>query len=189
MNKTLLPPHSSSQLEKKLSFTFADINDLAIPINPIWNIEKCPTDLLPYLAWSLSVDEWDSNWSDEQQRSAIKNSVYVHQHKGTIASIRRVLKSAGYGDIEILEGIIIPRYNGSISYDHQELYGAKNSHWAEYRVILKKPITIEQAEQVKQLLHNTAPARCRLTGLDYEQASHLYNNKIIFNGQYSYGVA
>jgi phage tail P2-like protein len=51
---------------------------------------------LPWLAWAFSVDAWDPTWTDAQKRSVIKNSLYIHKHKGTIGAIERALSSIGY---------------------------------------------------------------------------------------------
>lgn len=188
MSKTLLPV-SSSALEKRLSQTFAQISDIPVPIHLIWQAKNCPNELLSWLAWSLSVDEWDENWSDEQKRNSILNSVHIHQTKGTPYSVRRVLASAGYGNIEILENTSSILHNAENSYNGDYIHGATDTHWATYKIILKKPISIEQSEQVKRLLANTAPVRCHLVGLNFEQVNNLYNRRITHNGEYSYGVA
>ena len=62
-----------------------------------------PYQPLTMLAWSLSVDEWDDEWSEESKRQAILNSIHIHKHKGTISAIRRVMKSVGYGEVDIIE--------------------------------------------------------------------------------------
>lgn len=188
MSKTLLPV-SSSALEKRLSQTFAQISDIPVPIHLIWQAKNCPNELLSWLAWSLSVDEWDENWSDEQKRESILNSIYIHQTKGTLTSIRRVLASAGYGEVDVIENTADILYNQTASYNGDYMHGATDTHWATYKVILKRPISTEQSEQVKRLLANVAPVRCHLVGLSFEQANNLYNNKITYNGEYSHGVA
>ncbi|WP_443091362.1 phage tail protein I [Basfia succiniciproducens] len=189
MNNISLLPVGSTKLERKLSHTLSAIADIPVPLNLLLHAKHCPADLLPWLAWSVSVDEWDDNWSDEQKRNSILDSIHIHKTKGTVASIRRVLASAGYGDVVILENMSAIFYNGENTFNGDYVYGSAESHWATYRVYLKKPISIEQAEQVRLLLANTAPARCHLLGLHFEQANNLYNNKITYSGEYSYGVA
>lgn len=189
MSKMSLLPIGSTRLERKLSLTFATISDIPVPIHLTWQAQHCPTSLLPWLAWSLSVDEWDENWSDEQKRNSILDSINIHKTKGTVASIRRVLASAGYGDVDILENLSEISYDGHHTYNADYVHGATESHWATYRIYLKRPISLEQSEQVRRLLANTAPARCHLLGLHFEQANNLYNHQISHNGQYSYGVA
>lgn len=187
-NRNLLPPNQTA-LEKRLSFELSQIFNLEVPISLLWHAEHCPTALLSWLAWTLSVDEWDDNWSEEQKRNTILQSARLHKQKGTVASIRRVLQSAGYGDAEIVENLDLKRYDGQGKYDGVYFYGDEVIHWAMYRIYLKRPITVEQAEQIKRLLNNTTPARCHLAGLHFEQAQHLYNNIIRYDGTYNYGVA
>jgi P2-related tail formation protein len=42
------------------------------------------------------VDTWDPSWTDAQKRQTIKNSVFVHRHKGTIGAVRSALASLGF---------------------------------------------------------------------------------------------
>lgn len=60
---TLLPP-SSTELEKALEQVAFGLTDLATPVRDIWSPTTCPIALLPWLAWGLSVDVWDSNWTE-----------------------------------------------------------------------------------------------------------------------------
>ncbi|WP_439327885.1 phage tail protein I [Lonepinella sp. BR2357] len=188
MNNSLLPI-GSTPLEKKLSQTFSAISDIPVPIHLLWQAKHCPTNLLPWLAWSVSVDEWDSEWSDETKRNSILASFSIHKIKGTISSLRRVLASAGYGNVQILENMSAIQYDVTKSYNGDYVHGSTESHWATYRIYLNRPMSIEQGEQVRQLFANTAPVRCHLVGLHFEQANNLYNQKITYNGEYSYGVA
>ncbi|SMB82394.1 phage tail protein, P2 protein I family [Pasteurella testudinis DSM 23072] len=184
----LLPPNQTA-LEARLSAVLSQIFDIETPITALWHTRYCPVELLGWLAWSMSVDEWDDNWSEEQKRNTILEAAKLHKQKGTIASIRRVLQSAGYGDATILENLDLQRYDGTAKYDGTYFYGDEAIHWAMYRIYLKRPVSIAQAEQVKRLLNNTAPARCHLAGLHFEQAQYLYNNVIRYDGTYTYGVA
>ena len=91
-----LLPHGSTLLEQRA----AEITRLALQ-NPIIiadliNPERCPLELLPYLAWAFSVDKWDEDWSEEVKRIAIKHSFQLHKSKGTIAAIKRVVEPIGY---------------------------------------------------------------------------------------------
>ncbi|MGR6981217.1 phage tail protein I [Testudinibacter sp. P27/CKL/0425] len=184
----LLPPNQTA-LEANLSAVLSQLFDIKTPITAIWHARYCPVELLGWLAWSLSVDEWDDEWSEDQKRNTILSASKLHKQKGTIASIRRVLMSAGYGDADILENLNLQRYDGQGKYDGDYFCGDEVIHWAMYRIYLKRPVSIDQAEQIKRLLNNTAPARCHLAGLHFEQAQHLYNNIIRYDGTYNYGVA
>ncbi len=98
---TLLPPNATS-LERALDQVSARIEQIPIPIRDLWNPEICPTEFLPWLAWSYSVDEWSSEWTEAQKRGAIANSIIVHKHKGTIGAIQDALGSIGI-ELSVME--------------------------------------------------------------------------------------
>jgi len=184
----LLPPNATPQ-ERAMELSTARLAELPVPLRDTWRPDACPPALLPWLAWALSVDEWDALWSEDQQRHSIRHSVHIHRHKGTVGSIRRVLAAAGYGDAHILEGLDAERYDGAVTYSGSHFYGQDDTHWAMYRVYLHRPITIAQATQVRRLLAHTAPVRCYLAGLHFTQALHLYDSTITYDDQYTHGVA
>ena len=55
MSRDLLPANATP-LERALAETTARLSDVAVPIRDLWSPENCPTELLPWLAWALSVD-------------------------------------------------------------------------------------------------------------------------------------
>ncbi|MEQ5194612.1 phage tail protein I [Klebsiella pasteurii] len=95
MNNSLMATGSSA-LERRAAEACAVITDLSIPLRDLWNPWKCPVKFLPYLAWAFSVDSWDENWSEEEKRSVIGEAFWLHQRKGTVAAIRRVIEKMGY---------------------------------------------------------------------------------------------
>lgn len=95
MNKHLLPGNAS-RLERAAAEALADIQRVPVLLRQLWNPYTCEARLLPYLAWTFSVDRWDPNWSTEAKRDVIATSFYVHRKKGTIAALRRVVEPLGY---------------------------------------------------------------------------------------------
>lgn len=95
-----LLPLSSTQLERAIEAAMAEKTD--IPLRILYNPDTCPAHLLPWLAWTWSVDRWDTRWTEAVKRSAIRSAFYVHAHKGTIGALRRVVEPLGYL-IEVLE--------------------------------------------------------------------------------------
>lgn len=91
-----LLPSGSSGLEVAAAEACAKIETLPVPLRRLWSAQDCPAELLPYLAWAWSVDRWDSGWSESTKRAVVAASEYVHRHKGTIGSIRRVVEPLGY---------------------------------------------------------------------------------------------
>lgn len=97
---TSLLPLNSTQLERAIEAALAEKTE--IPLRTLYNPDTCPAHLLPWLAWTWSVDRWDNKWSEAVKRSAIRSAFYVHAHKGTIGALRRVVEPLGYL-IEVLE--------------------------------------------------------------------------------------
>lgn len=98
MNSLL--PLNSTQLERAVEVAFAEKTQ--IPLRSLYNPDTCPVQLLPWLAWTWSVDRWDVRWPEAIKRSAIRSAFFVHAHKGTIGALRRVVEPLGYL-IEVLE--------------------------------------------------------------------------------------
>lgn len=88
----LLPPNATAQ---ERAITLAIARDVPVPVRDVCNADKCQADLLPWLAWAFSVDEWDASWSDAQKRAVIKNSAEIHRHKGTIGAVKEALSAIG----------------------------------------------------------------------------------------------
>jgi len=91
-----LLPSGSSALEVAAAEACATIETIPAPLRRLWNPQTCPVALLPYLAWAWSVDRWDTGWSESTKRAVVSASQYVHKHKGTLGSIRRVVEPLGY---------------------------------------------------------------------------------------------
>lgn len=92
---SLLPP-GSSVLERRLAQACSDISDLNVPLRDLWNPWKCPVKFLPYLAWAFSVDRWEETWPETDKRQAVSDAFWIHQRKGTVAAVRRVIETLGY---------------------------------------------------------------------------------------------
>ena len=71
-------------------------------IRDLWNPHRCPANLLPWLAWAVSVDYWDTDWPEQQKRDVVAASIEVHRHKGTVSAMRRVVQALGF-DFSIVE--------------------------------------------------------------------------------------
>lgn len=182
---SLLPP-SSTPLERAIEQTQARFSPAAI-VPTLWNAETCPTAILPYLAWALSVDEWDHGWSEEKKRAVILEARTIHQHKGTPSAIRRALTSIGQPDADIIERADCIRRNGTARHNgwHHRLGQAG---WATYRIILHRPVTIDQAQQIKRLLAAVKRNCVHLVAIDFSRATLRRNGMAARTGTYTRGV-
>lgn len=98
---SLLPPNASA-LERALEA--ADAVLLAMPMRhgQIKDPWTCPAEYLPWLAWELSLDTWDSAWPEHIKRQRIASAINIQRHKGTAGSVREVIESFG-GSVAIRE--------------------------------------------------------------------------------------
>ncbi|HFP9264265.1 TPA: phage tail protein I [Klebsiella michiganensis] len=95
MSNSLLPPSSRDWLRYTEAGT-ARLSAITVALRTLWTPTACPVDLLPYLAWALSVDRWDKGWSAERKIAAIRHSYWLHRRKGTRAAVRRVIEDMGF---------------------------------------------------------------------------------------------
>lgn len=95
MNNSLMAT-GSSVLEQRAAAACASISDLSVPLRDLWNPWRCPVKFLPYLAWAFSVDRWEETWSEAEKRQAVSDAFWIHQRKGTVAAVRRVIETLGY---------------------------------------------------------------------------------------------
>ncbi len=101
--ETILPKNATPMEKALLSVELATLAETdALVIATIWSPYKCPAVLLPWLAWALSVDVWNSNWPEQRKRDVIAASPMVHRLKGTRWAVERVLEAMGF-DANITE--------------------------------------------------------------------------------------
>ncbi|MCQ4302675.1 phage tail protein I [Stutzerimonas frequens] len=93
---SLLPPNASAA-ERAVEQATARLAGLPVPLRELWNPDTCPESLLPWLAWSLSLDNWQPYWPLSVKRARIKAAVEIQRRKGTAKSVRDVVSSFGSG--------------------------------------------------------------------------------------------
>lgn len=98
---TLLPPNATEQ-ELAIEQSTGRVEDVPVPIKTLWNPDTCPVELLPWLAWAMSIDTWKFYWPESVKREHIRQAVALQRKKGTTASVRGVVQSFG-GDIALQE--------------------------------------------------------------------------------------
>lgn len=100
--QSLLPPNalaSELALEEALA---GPVTAIPVPIRDIKNADDCPVELLPWLAWEYSVDTWNTDWTEQEKRAAIKRAEFIHRHRGTAAAVEMSLSDSPF-QTEIIE--------------------------------------------------------------------------------------
>lgn len=113
---SLLPPPASG-LERSLEAATVRAGALP-PLNRhVWDPDRCPEALLPWLAWAVSVDLWRDDWPADRKRAAIKASIAWHRVKGTPGGLRRAIAEQGYPDVRIDDCVGVYHHDGNHRYD------------------------------------------------------------------------
>ncbi len=153
----LLPP-SSTPLERALANTVAKVSTLPTPARDLWNPDTCPVELLPWLAWAFSLDDWDVTWTEAQQRAAVKASYSVHRYKGTIGSVKDALQALGLS-VQVQEW-----FNQIPAGDPYT-----------YKLLLEVNqygVSLAQLETIQAVVENAKNLRSHMTTLDLTVASN-----------------
>ncbi|HAI4170924.1 TPA: phage tail protein I [Escherichia coli] len=184
-----LPPPLEGDISlRTLGRLAGRLDNIDLSVLMVFLVDIVDSSALPWLGeqFSLSGDGWELAESDDVRRMLIKAAIELHRYKGTPWSIREVIRRFGFGEVDLIEG------TGRLSYDSNRSYNGLFVHgdaaaWAVYRVILKQPITNDQAAMLRQTLAAFAPARCHLASLEYQSVAIRYNNTAIHDGSYNHG--
>jgi phage tail P2-like protein len=186
MTRTLLPPWHGPA-EAALAETAAML-PLPVPIPPLWDAQACPAPLLPWLAWTLDAEDYDPDAPEDVRRRVIAEAIVIHRRRGTKAGVQHAVRAAGFGDAKIIERYGTKIFNAATPRDGTQTRAAAD-HWAEYRVILSRPVTTDQAARARAVIERAAPARCHLKALDFSEAALIYDATAPRDGTYTRGYA
>ncbi|MDM5147698.1 phage tail protein I [Candidatus Persebacteraceae bacterium Df01] len=64
-------------------------------ISSLYNPDTITPELLSVLAYALSVDRWDAEWSDDSKREVLREAAELHRIKGTDQAVIGALATAG----------------------------------------------------------------------------------------------
>ena len=97
-----LAPENSTALELALERLTRRLEDVPVPLRDLWRPDTCPIELLPWLAYALSIDSWNPTWSESVKRNVVAAAIEIQRKKGTAASVRQVVAAFG-GQIALRE--------------------------------------------------------------------------------------
>jgi P2-related tail formation protein len=119
-------------------------------------------DVLGYRGWKLAKTEAD-------RRSLVKRAVQLHKYKGTPYGIKEALRSVGFDNTVIQEGI---NYLHDSTLDHNSVGTYGGNEWATFRVIYDlgndKGISTEQTTDLAALVDEYKNVRSHLLGISWK---------------------
>ncbi|EFC6818920.1 TPA: phage tail protein I, partial [Escherichia coli] len=142
-----LPPPLEGDISlRTLGRLAGRLDNIDLSVLMVFLVDIVDSSALPWLGeqFSLSGDGWELAESDDVRRMLIKAAIELHRYKGTPWSIREVIRRFGFGEVDLIEGTGRLSYDGNRSYNGLFVHGDAAA-WAVYRVILKQPITNDQA--------------------------------------------
>lgn len=93
-------PANSNAFERAFSLSTAALPRLPVAlVLSLWNPWDCKAEVLPFLAWALSVDYWRDWWPEDRKRRVVAESVAFHKLKTSIAADRM---ACAYADAELI---------------------------------------------------------------------------------------
>jgi phage tail P2-like protein len=177
-HQTVLPKYASKlelavdQLQSErlwgLVNDVSGTNGLAMLLPMLWDAENCPLAFLPLLAWAVRADEFDSAWPERFQRDVIKNARRINEIRGTLGAVKLALVSLGHPNAEVVERFGA-RKRGDGSARGAGLVRGTAANWATYKVVLKTPVTLVQANLIRRVLEKVKRNCCWLVEFDYSQ--------------------
>ncbi|RXJ70654.1 phage tail protein I [Veronia nyctiphanis] len=162
MNKTLMPP-SASNAERAFDLCAAKHIE-SIPVSRVfdqWHPQRCPANLLGWLAWAVSVDDWDPEWPEQVKRDVIEASIDIHRHKGTLHAVGNALRSLGIS-IEFYEWSNVSKHTHLSLLNDLAPYSFCFIAWANQNLTHNDKVFLSRDlyQSVKRTVEQTKPARC-----------------------------
>ena len=164
LGRKSLPP-TSTPFEIAAADALARVGDVPTPIVELQDPENCPEEMLPWLADKLSVDWWNPQWTAEEKRLAILESLALHAKKGTPWATEDALRRLGYPNALVVEWLEPKLLDGSWVLNGSWTLGgdwAWNVVEVEIPLIAGLVITGTALDRIQEIIRKTKAARCRL---------------------------
>lgn len=99
---SLLPPNATPLERVFDALLHSRIGAVETAYRAFWSPADCPASMLPWLAWAVSVDEWDPAWSENVRRAQIARAIPAQRRKGTASSVKTIISGLG-GTVSLKE--------------------------------------------------------------------------------------
>lgn len=91
---SLLPPNATPQ-EVAVAKTMARMSEVPAPFDSALDPMRAPEAMLPWLAWSFSVDTWGPDWPVYVRRRTVQQAIKIHRRKGTVGALLDAIDAIG----------------------------------------------------------------------------------------------
>ncbi|WP_320179663.1 phage tail protein I [Roseovarius pacificus] len=149
-----LLPHNATPQESAIDDAVSRIGDIGPGVREVWSPERCPSNLLPWLAWAFSVDQWEPDWTDDQKRATIRAAIDVQRTKGTIGAVK-----VGLAALNIQARVL--------EWHRQQTPGAEYTYKLLVDADYDAPVrSLEQIERALEIVDRTKSLRSHLDEIE-----------------------
>lgn len=167
----------------------------------VYLVDIVPSELLPYLAYQFNMmgfNGWGLTINDDDRRRLIKEALELKRYKGTPWAIKQALRAVGFPTVEIQEGGMEEKYDGTRYYDGTIYHGGGS--WANFRVNLLdigeyRGIGAEDLTAIREMIKRYKNTRSHLLDLnlvanlsDEVSVNDLFLGSGVYNNEDSFGV-
>jgi phage tail P2-like protein len=71
------------------------ITQMVLPIKDVFDPDRCPLAILPWLAWHRGLTYWSSAWPEHVQRRVVREAADILRRRGTRRGLERQLEALG----------------------------------------------------------------------------------------------
>ncbi len=101
-----LLPLNASKFEIAADLVEEQLLAIPAPIADLWHPDRCPAELLAFLAWGLGVDLWEDDWPEGRKRRICWDAIALKRLKGTFEGVKRMLS---FIDAEVVDAVLPPQ--------------------------------------------------------------------------------
>jgi phage tail P2-like protein len=173
-DRRLIPPGIRDLSTEAFNELIDRLGSLDLTPLLIYIIDNVNASALPHLAGQFHVtglEGWSIAQTNKEKRALIKRAIELHRYKGTPWAVKQAIRSVGYADAEIIEGLPTVKYNGAYTYSGAEDYMG-GVRWALFRVILdigeSKSLTKADIERLVALIKEYKNVRSHLKDIAFK---------------------
>ena len=175
-----LLPKNATDFERALES--ATTVNLTTAAADYYNIDTCPTELLPYLAYQFALIRWGTQTTQAEQRNQLNAAMQLQLTKGTRQALHTLMQQLGYSidDYSLVDERAlfngVHKFNGAIKWQsvpHHSLL-----------VRFTKPITTEAGRKIASTIKLINRASVHLLPIEHRAK---FNGEIKFDGTHTWG--
>lgn len=145
----------------------------SIPLDQllVYFVDTVTAEALPFLADQfdvLGIKGYAQTQNEQERRDLIKRAIELHRYKGTPWAVREGIKSVGFKDAEILEGVGLD-HNGTFLRNGSQRYEGGNPFQFRVRLDLGESagITEERLRMARQVINEYKNVRSHLFDIGF----------------------